>query len=533
MRRRSFHSSRVTKENSCDSPILKAVDDSNSKPGKSVKPERVAKQLGATSIIRKVLEQRDTKEQKYYKLTELLADPLFLEKCYLELQGKPGNMTRGTDDETIDGINKEWFECTSEKLKSGKFKFRPNRRVEILKSNGKPRAFGIGSPRDKIVQKGLHAILEAIYEPIFLSSSHGFRPGRSVHSALLNLYLKGNKYNWVVQGDISKCFDNIPHFLIIKCVAERVGDPRVMELLNKYLNAGYVDNLGYIHRLKLGTPQGGVLSPLLANIVLHKLDQFMAEEKTRFEKGLVRRKNSAYAALQTKKAKTSDLEVRKRLLREMRLTKRSDTTDPNFRRLEYIRYADDFVILVAGSLKDAGFIKAKVKDILKTKCGLELNDENTTINNMTKKWSYLGTEIRKMRVNSTWLVKHASGGRAIGVNYLLVNAPIKEVINKLKKANLVRLNHKGKVFPMGHTPIMNLSHQEILDFYSSKLRGIISFYSFASNKSSLHSIVWLMKASCALTLAKKYKLRSIRKVFNNYGPLLKCPETDKELYSPP
>lgn len=324
----------------------------------------------------------------------------------------------------------------------------------------------------------------------------------------------------------------IPHGLILKYVSEVVGDPRILETLKKFLEAGYIDPNGVLHKPKVGTPQGGVLSPLLANIVLHKLDEFMAQEKTRFDKGSKRRKNPEYAKLQTRRGKTSDPSERLDLLGKMRNISRSDLFDPNFRRLLYIRYADDFVALVVGDSKNAEYLRRKISDILKAKCGLILNEEKTIISCMSKKWNFLGAEIRNLPRNKSYLVKHGGGGQAIGNARTLVNAPMERIINKLSDAKIVRRNHEGTVLPCGLTHLMNLSHQEILSFYNSKLRGIINFYSFASNRSSLHGVVWLLKASCALTLAKKLKLRTMSKVFRLYGPNLTCRETEVSFFKP-
>ena len=155
----------------------------------------MAKRVGVTTIVMGKLEQYRKPEQKYYNLIKLIADPYFLVACYEEIEKKKGNMSPGSDGYTIEGLNWEWFVKTSESLKSGIFVFQPHRRVELSKANGKTRPLGISSPRDKIVQKALHAVLEAIFEPKFLSSSHGLRPKKSVHSALLRVYLIGHKHN--------------------------------------------------------------------------------------------------------------------------------------------------------------------------------------------------------------------------------------------------------------------------------------------------------------------------------------------------
>lgn len=171
----------------------------------------------------------------------------------------------------------------------------------------------------------------------------------------------------------------------MKCVSDKVGDPRILELLKKFLSAGYIDDNGTLHKPDLGTPQGGILSPLLANIVMDRLDKFMAEEKLRFDNGSKRRKNPVYARLQTLKGRTLDINLRTEILLEMRKVRRSDQFDPNFRRLKFIRYADDFIVMIAGSLQEAKYIRSIIKDILKAKCGLELNEDKTEISSMKKK----------------------------------------------------------------------------------------------------------------------------------------------------
>ncbi len=274
----------------------------------------------------------------------------------------------------------------------------------------------------------------------------------------------------------------------MKYIHKEIGDPRLLELIQKFISAGYKGDDGILHQPKEGTPQGGVLSPLLANIVLYQLDTFLEDEKKRFDRGTKRRKNPLYAALQAKKAKTAEPTERTKILTRMRSLRRSDLFDPNFRRLTYIRYADDFVVLLVGDLKNAKYIKNKIREVLKSKCGLDLNDEKTTINSMTDKWNFLGAEIRNLRVNNSFLIKQGQTRRAIGIARTLVSAPVETILKKLKAAKFIRQNHKGKYLPTGYTPMMNLSHHEIVTFYNDKIRGLINFYKFAANRASLYSI---------------------------------------------
>jgi group II intron reverse transcriptase/maturase len=384
MRKRSFHNSACTKGSSKDTPTQKTLDCNLKKPVRKVKPIKVAKRVGVTTIVSKELEQYRKPGQKYYNLIKIISDPIFLVTCYEEIAKKKGNMTPGSDSYTLDGLNWKWFVQTADSLKNGKYNFKPNRRVYIPKTDGSKRPLSVSSPRDKIVQKSLHAILESIFESLFLPNSHGYRPNKSVHSALLRLYLVGSRHNWVIQGDITKCFDTIPHNIIMSHISKHVGDPRIIELIKKFLRAGYLepDLNKTLVRSQYGTPPhvGGVLSPLLMNIVLNELDKFISNYEKKFRKGIKRRMNPVYKKLAVQRSNSNDPVERWRLLKEMRITRRTLAKDPN--RMEYIRYADDFIVLISGTLKDANYIQSLIKDFLKSNCGLELNMDKTVITNL-------------------------------------------------------------------------------------------------------------------------------------------------------
>ena len=251
------------------------------------------------------------------------------------------------------------------------------------------------------MQKALHAILEAIFEPKFLNSSHGFRPKKSVHSALLRVYLNGHRHNWVIQGDITQCFDQIPHHIIRKRINKFIGDPRFLLILNKFLKAGFIEpKTGEIVIPEIGSTQAGVLSPLLCNIVLQELDKYMADTENKFSKGKTRKINPVDKSLANKRFSSNDSVERLNLLSEMRKTRRSLMAEPNYRRLDYIRYAEDFIVLVSGSFKDAKFIQNNIKDYIKANCGLELNQNKTVISNILKdEWSFLGAKMKKLKIN--------------------------------------------------------------------------------------------------------------------------------------
>ena len=203
--------------------------------------------------------------------------------AYKKLYANNGASTTGTDKDTADGFSVEYIHNLIEKLKSGEYQPKPSRRIYIPKANGKMRPISIPSFSDKLVQEAMRMILEAVYEPIFMDVSHGFRPNRSCHTALEQVKRDFTGARWFVEGDIKGCFDNINHEVLVKIVNCKIKDARFIQLLWKFLKAGYMENWKY-NKTYSGTPQGGIISPILANIYLHELDKKVMEMKKLFYK---------------------------------------------------------------------------------------------------------------------------------------------------------------------------------------------------------------------------------------------------------
>lgn len=207
--------------------------------------------------------------------------------AYQNIYASPGNMTKGSDGNTIDAMSLNRIEGIIARLKDESYQPKPSRRTYIPKKNGKKRPLGIPSFDDKLVQECVRLLLEAIYESSFAKTSHGFRPNHSCHTALSQVQVNFTGVKWFVEGDIKGFFDNIDHDVMIHILAERIKDERFLRLIRKFLKAGYLEDWVY-HNTYSGTPQGGIISPILANIYLDKLDCFVEKLKAEFDLGAQR-----------------------------------------------------------------------------------------------------------------------------------------------------------------------------------------------------------------------------------------------------
>jgi group II intron reverse transcriptase/maturase len=363
-------------------------------------------------------------------------------------------------------------------------------------------------------------ILAAIFEKQFDNSSHGFRPNRSCHTALTSVQKTFTGTKWFIEGDIKGFFDNINHDVLISILSERISDNRFLRLLRKFLNAGYIEDWQY-HNTFSGTPQGGIVSPILANIYLDKLDKYMNGYILRFNKGRVRKASRESARLNlravriSRKLKTVKEEsVKQELLAKLKTNKKqrmeikySDEMDQNFRRLKYVRYADDFLIGVIGSKDDCCKVKADIKEYLQHTLQLELSEEKTLITNAKNPAKFLGFEVFVRQSNESKRTKCGFTTRLYGAKIVLniTNDTMKKKL--LEYDAMTIIHHNGKeIWKCKARPCMrNNDDLEIIDQYNAEIRGLYNYYAIANNSYTIDSFYNIMEYSMYKTYACKYR----------------------------
>lgn len=417
---------------------------------------------------------------------------------YQKLAVSPGSMTTGQDGKTIDGTNLNIIRGIKNKVMRGDYCWNNIRRVEIPKSNGKKRSLGILTFSDKMVQGAIKMIVEAIYEPKFSDNSHGFRPNRSQHSALRNVRKNFGGVIWYIEGDIEGYFDTIDHNILIKILEEKINDRKLLKQIYNGLKARVVLQTG-ITRINTGVPQGGVLSPLLSNIYLDKLDLHINKLKSEFDRGEKRKNSLEYNRI----TKTQSAHVAHKL--GLRST---DPMDKSWKRLHYVRYADDFIVGIIGSKEEAQGIKQKISKFLTDSLKLTLNEKKTLITHNSSYVLFLGYSIGYKEVTYKFKIKgtYRSARRRI----LTLMVDMNKVIKKLAEAKFCRKDGD----PLPCFQYMHQTQSLTNARINSLLEGLVNYYHLANNKRrSMNRVRYILQHSAAKMYAAKFKLKTRAAVF--------------------
>ena len=484
-------------------------------------PERVLNSLN---------EHSKDSSYKFERLYRILFNEELFYVAYQKIASNGGSTTKGSDGRSIDGMSLARIETLIASLKDESYQPHPSRRVHIPKKNGKTRPLGIPAFEDKLVQEVVRMILEAIYEGHFETTSHGFRPKRSCHTALLHIQKTFSGAKWFIEGDIKGFFDNIDHDVLVGILRERISDDRFIRLIRKFLKAGYVEDWTF-HNTYSGTPQGGIVSPILANIYLDKLDKYVKEYIQHFDKGTKRRPGKESNNLANERKRTvrklkkvkdgtekAALVARLKAIEQERAAFPSgDEMDGSYRRLKYIRYADDFILGVIGSKEDALRIKEDIKSFLSESLALELSEEKTLITHTGKSAKFLGYEITVTRNNHQRRDVQGRLRRTYGKRVRL-NVSMATLRDKLLEygAMEIKLRNGKEIWkPKCRSGLIFNDDLEILDRYNRETVGFCNYYLIANNCVVLHNFRYIMEYSMYKTFAGKYR-STVRKINKKY-----------------
>ena len=414
-------------------------------------------------------------DEVFTRLYRYLLCPDIYYVAYQHLYSNKGAGTKGVTDDTADGFSEIYIENIIEALKNEMYQPKPVRRTYIKKSNGKMRPLGLPVFTDKLIQEAIRMILEAIYEPIFSDYSHGFRPVRSCHTALAQIKKEFTGARWFIEGDIKGCFDNINHAVLVEIINQKIKDARFLKLIRLFLKAGYMEDWKY-HETYSGCPQGGIISPILANIYLNELDRHVMKIKKEFDVATKARYTPEYTKLVGlrqrlhNKIKNSNGIEREKLIEEYKTATAQMLKLPakqcDDKKIKYVRYADDFLIAVNGNRQDCEKIKQELTEFINTTLKMELSQEKTLITHSNTPARFLGYDVR-VRRDQQIKPKGKFKTRSMN-NKVELSIPFKDKIEKFLFSNGIvkQRSENGKLEPIHRPQLLNRTDLEIVTIYT-------------------------------------------------------------------
>jgi len=502
-----------------------------------MQPETAMKRLAALPAISK-------SGKPINGLFRLLSCKELWHQAYEKIANNSGAMTPGVDGQTFDGISLHWLDKIIGTVMSGEYQPIPVRRVYIPKANGKLRPLGVPSVTDRLVQEVVGSILEVIYEPVFSDHSHGFRPKRSCHTALTDIKNVWSGVKWFVEADIKGFFDNLDHKIMMALLAKKIDDKNFLRLIASFLAAGYLEDWKY-HNTYSGTPQGGIVSPILSNIYLHELDQFMERWIEERNMGKERKGNPPWISItarigyirkkiRTLQERVKDLHhvmhspegledakdeianVMARIveleaeLKEAKIQQFSVPSkvadDPGYRRYRYVRYADDSLIGIIGSKRDAEEMMEAVTRFIETDLLLQVSVEKSAIRHASDGSRFLGYDVRASTPTRMRKHRYPSGAEASkrsSRDRMTLNVPRDKLVAFCKTKgygdyDAIRATHRSAM--------LFSSEFEIATQYNSEFRGLAQYYALAGNvKSAMSRLGYIELWSLVKTLAGKHR----------------------------
>ena len=466
-----------------------------------------------------VLRERGRRGLPLDELYRQLFNPQLYLLAYGRIYSNKGAMTPGPDAETADGMTLGKIERIIDALRHERYRFKPVRRHYIPKKDGKQRPLGLPSWSDKLVGEVVRLLFEAYYEPQFSDRSHGYRPARGCHTALSEVAINWTGTTWFIEGDISHCFDELDHQVMLDTLGEKIHDNRFLRLVGQMLRAGYLEDWVWNATLS-GAPQGGVLSPCLSNIYLDRLDKFVETVlMPEYTRGVLRRPNPEYSRVSSalhRARKRGDHAAVRALRKQRRSLPTGDPYDPGYRRLRYVRYADDILLGFAGPKAEAEEIKRRLAQFLQEDLKLELSETKTLITHArTSAARFLGYEITTQHADQI-----ITDGRRTANGSIRLRVP-----GDVIKAKCTRYMQRGK--PERRPELLNDQDHSIISRYGAEYRGIVQYYLLAGDVYRLDRLHWVMVTSLLKTLAGKYD-SSVSKMARKYGATIETPHGPRQ-----
>lgn len=466
------------------------------------------------------------------------------------LKNTKNNVAPGIDGEIKTNFTEKKLEILHKELKSQKFQPTPVKRVNIPKPDGGTRFLGIASQRDKVVQAAILIELQPVLESIFLDCSYGGRPNKNCHHALKNIKSKWQNVTWIINIDIQKYFDLINHDILLSML-EKYCDQATIELIRKFLKCGYIDLYNHpetLEKTEIGTPQGSLISPILSNLYLHHFDQFVVDQllpewnrgsERKFFSGYQTRKN--LSAEEEKLVENLNINGLKEAIERLKHNEwvnkgfpARNPKDDNFRRLHYVRYVDDFILGFTGTKAEAEAIKSRIETFLVDELKLKTNEAKSSISHSSDKGiKYLGFYIRYIfqnKIQKDAKVEYKNGEskgyqlKSIAINQAQFRIPTELILRRAVDRGYGKIRKNGTIRPSACRKLSSFEDKQIVNRFSSIIKGLMEFYSPANQRSDLWQIVAFYRKSCALTLADKHKLKTAAAVYKRYGPNLKVSE---------
>lgn len=442
--------------------------------------------------------------KKCINLSRIMSDPNFLIAAWARIRSNSGNLTSALSKETLDGIALSWFEKTANTMRNGIFQFSPSRRTYISKSKGGERPLIIPSPRDKIVQEAIRFLLVMVFEGDFSKSSHGWVSGTGCHTALNQIKMEFAHDNWFIEGEIDQQFPSLNHQVLVNLLKTKIDDQAFIDLIYKYLRVGYGESPDKIVKMSIGTSQGGVLSSVLANIYMTPFDRWVEKDLIpKYTKGKRRKANPVYT----------------KMIRSEKVTDHSITSvyaqDRNFIRLHYVRYVDDFIMGLNGPKIYCKKIVEECKMFLFEQLKLTLNIEKTKItHSQLDSATFLGYRVHRTRLSKMKIAYNLKGQLSRRTTNTILDGPIDQIVKKLNERGYTKKDGS----PTRNRRFINHTLYDMVEHYKMVERAILQYYKLANNYGRVAARVHhILKYSCALTIASKMKLNTLRRVFNKYG----------------